>query len=317
MSDKKEYQILLYYKYVEIEDPSAEMVRQRGLCEKYNLKSRIIVAKEGINGTLEGLIEDTEKYIEEMEKDDKFKGIDYKKSKGYGQAFPKISVKVRDEIVSLKLGDQDINPNVVTGKYITADELHELYQSGEEFYVVDMRNDYEQKVGHFENAFLMPMQNFRELPEKLEEIAHLKNKKVITTCTGGVRCEKASGFLVMNGFTDVYQLFGGMQTYIEKYPNSHFLGKLYVFDGRVVWSVNENDEDSKIISNCDLCGKVSADYVDCGYIHCAGHRHFIACADCRDENNYAFCSEECKGKAYAENAFCNKRYPILEKESKK
>ncbi|GAB4163549.1 MAG: rhodanese-related sulfurtransferase [Candidatus Dojkabacteria bacterium] len=298
-----EFQILLFYKYILIQNPKEELKKQEALCKKLNLKCRIIIAKEGINGTLEGSKEATEQYISEMSKDSRFADIHWKKSVGTGKAFPKINIKVRNEIVSLQLGQEDFSPTQITGKYITADELHALYASGEEFYVVDMRNDYEQKIGHFENAILMPMKNFRELPETLKEIEHLKDKKVITTCTGGVRCEKASGFLVKHGFTDVYQLYGGMQTYMGKYPNQHFLGKLYVFDGRVVWGVNTESPEHQILSECELCGAKSDLYVDCSYSHCTNKRHFIACKECFDTDGKIFCSDECRTKAYKEDAF--------------
>src|SRR5690606_22853167 len=122
-------------------------------------------------------------YIYDMVTDSRFEDIHWKKSEGTGNAFPKVNIKIRPEIVSLGLGQEDINPNVASGKYITADELHKLYESGSEFYVIDMRNDYEQAIGHFEDAYLMPISNFREIPDKLEEISHLKDKLVITTCT--------------------------------------------------------------------------------------------------------------------------------------
>lgn len=295
------YQILLFYKYTYIEDPEAEMENQKAIFQELGLKGRMILAHEGINGTLEGKVEDTETYIDIMKRDPRFADIHWKKGEGTGNAFPKVSIKVRSEIVSMQLGENDFSPTETTGKYITADELHKLYESGEEFYVVDMRNDYEQEIGHFENAILMPMKNFRELPEVLNEIAHLKHKKVVTTCTGGVRCEKASGFLIKHGFTDVYQLYGGMQTYMEQHPNKHFIGKLYVFDNRVVWGVNTDSPEHKVISHCALCGKFSDNYVDCSYLACKNIRHFIACADCHDENGHAFCSEDCKAKAYVEN----------------
>ena len=289
-----EHQILLFYKYIDIENPEEVMKQQKELCSRLGIKCRTIVAHEGINGTLEGTKEATEEYINEMSKDQRFADIHWKRSVGTGDAFPKVSVKVRDEIVSLKLGEKDVDPNQTTGKYITAQELHELYESGEEFYVVDMRNDYEQRVGHFKDAILMPMKNFRELPDTLKEIEHLKDKKVVTTCTGGIRCEKASGFLVDNGFTDVYQLYGGMQTYIEKYPNQNFLGKMYVFDGRMIWGMNTDSPEHEVISVCDLCGDRSDDYTDCSYKHCEGMRHFIACDRCRAEDGAVYCREECK-----------------------
>lgn len=303
------HQIILFYKYTKIEDPEALKQEQIDLCKKLGLTCRTIVSKEGINGTLEGSVENTEAYIKAMSEDERFKDIHWKRSGGTGSAFPKVSVKVRDEIVTLGLGDFDFDPNDITGEYITAEELHDLYESNEEFYVVDMRNDYEMQVGHFENAILMPMSNFRELPEKLKEIEHLKDKLVVTTCTGGIRCEKASGFLVKNGFTNVFQLWGGMHTYIEKYPNAHFLGSLYVFDGRVTWDQGEQNKDNhEIVGSCEKCGTPSELYVDCGYIHCSGRRHFIICEQCLDKNGYAFCSDTCKSKAYEEKKFTNKRY---------
>lgn len=306
-----DYQILLFYKYTRIDDPYEEKVKQVNLCEKLNLTCRTIIANEGINGTLEGTIESTETYIEEMKKDDRFADIHWKRSPGTGDAFPRVSVKVRNEIVSLSLTpEDDVDPNIVTGKYITADELHKLYESDEEFYVIDMRNDYEMKVGHFKDAILMPMSNFRELPEKFETLESIKHKKIITTCTGGIRCEKASGFLVKQGFTDVYQLYGGMHTYIEKYPNKHFLGSLYVFDGRIIVNSKENQEEHEIVGTCEKCNTPSELYVDCAYLHCAGRRHFITCQNCLDENGFAFCSSDCKEKAYDSEKFTKIRHEV-------
>lgn len=288
------HQILLYYKYVLIEDPKALMDAQRDLCQKLNLKGRIIIATEGINGTVEGLFEDTEKYVAEMQKDPRFVDMNFKKSEGTGNAFPRLSIKVRTEIVSSHLGEKDIDPTKITGKYITAEQLHELIHSGKEFYIVDMRNDYEHRVGQFENSILPQLQNFRDLKDILPQLESLKNKTVVTVCTGGVRCEKASGFLVANGFNDVYQLQNGIVTYMEKYPNEDFKGKLYVFDGRMTIGFNTEDPKHEIISNCDKCGKKSDHYVDCNNKHCKGNRHYIECEECIAKDGGAFCSEECK-----------------------
>ena len=170
------------------------------------MKGRIIIAAEGLNGTVEGLLEHTQQYVEEMRKDLRFADMNFKRSPGTGQAFPKLSVKARSEIVSAHLGDEDVNPNEMTGKYLSAEELYNWIHSDKEFYIVDMRNDYEHSVGFFRNSILPPLKNFRDLPKILPSLTHLKNKTVVTVCTGGVRCEKASGFLVKHGFTDVYQL---------------------------------------------------------------------------------------------------------------
>jgi len=294
------HQILLYYKYTNIENPEELLASQRELCERLNLKGRIIIAHEGINGTVEGLIEDTEKYVAEMQKDPRFVDIHFKRSEGDGNAFPKLSIKVRDEIVSAHLGDEDVNPAEVTGYHMSADELHDLINSKEEFYIIDMRNDYEHKVGAFEGSILPKMSNFRDLPEAIKDFENLKDKKVVTVCTGGVRCEKASGYLISKGFQDVSQLYGGIVTYMEKYPNKDFKGKLYVFDNRVVMGFETDSPEHEIISKCDKCGKISDNYVDCAYKHCKGHRHFICCEDCISEDGKPYCSVDCEQKAMVE-----------------
>lgn len=289
------HQILLYYKYTPIEDPKALRDSQRALCEQLGLKGRIIVAEEGINGTVEGTVENTEKYIEAMKQDDRFADMNWKKSPGPGSSFPKLSVKVRSEIVSLGLGQEDIKPWEGTGKYLEADELKQWFENeknGEDFVIIDMRNDYEYKSGHFKDSVLPPLKNFRDLPKILPELEKYKDKKVLPVCTGGVRCEKASAFLMKNGFKNVYQLHNGIVTYMEKYPNKDFLGKLYVFDGRHTMGFNVDDPDHVVVGKCDVCQKPCDNYADCAYPRC--NRHFIACEDCRESDGKAFCSDNCR-----------------------
>lgn len=267
------------------------MREQRRLCKKLGLTGRIIIAPEGINGTVEGPLKNTEEYINAISKDKRFKDIDWKKSEGTGDSFPKLSIKVRNEIVSLHLGEKDFNPNKLTGKYLTAEELHEWFESKKEFYIVDMRNDYEHKSGFFEGSILPPLENFRDLPKVLPKLKHLKNKTVLTVCTGGVRCEKASGFLLENGFKDVYQLKNGIVTYMEKYPNENFKGKLYVFDGRVTMGFNTNDKLHEIVGRCENCGNPSEHYINCSTVGC--HRHFIMCENCVG-NGITTCPKGCE-----------------------
>lgn len=271
------YKIILYYKYSEIKDPASFCAEHKKFCEEHNLKGRIIISHEGINGTLEGLNEDTLKYIDFLSSIPGFENTNFKISEGDGKSFPKLSCKVRDEIVSAHLHN-DLDPNKITGKYITAEQLHELIHSGKEFYIVDMRNDYEHLVGNFEGSILAPFENFRDLPKVLPKLENLKDKTIITVCTGGVRCEKASGFLVANGFADVYQLENGIVTYMEKYPNEDFNGQLYVFDGRVTMGFNLDDPNRKIIGKCENCGAPSEVYTNCANLMC--HKHFICCDDC-------------------------------------
>ena len=325
------YEIILFYKYVHITDPEAVAEGEKERCLRLGFKGRCIVASEGINTTYEGTKENITEYIKELEKDERFLNIHFKKSVGTGHAFPKLSIKVRKEIVSLNLGVCDIDPNQITGIHLKPEELHEWlnpkgspdhfsndlgikekkaafaqgFGEPREFYIVDMRNTYEHKVGHFENSILFPIENFRDLPKVVEQIAHLKNKTVLTVCTGGVRCEKASGFLITRDFTDVYQLDGGIVSYMEKYPNEDFAGKLYVFDGRVTMDATNFYSDdlnhptslklrraSKIVGKCDACGEKSENYVNCANPVC--HRHFINCLNCLGKTDgKAFCPGGC------------------------
>lgn len=286
------YQILLFYKYVHIDNPEEVKFWHNEICAKLGLKGRCIIASEGINATFEGTEDSVKEYVKELEKDERFKNIHYKYSEGTGTAFPKLSIKVRKEIVSLNLGKCDIDPNQITGIHLKPEELHEWIKNGREFYIVDMRNVYEHKVGHFAGSILPPIENFRDLPKVAEQIKHLKNKTVLTVCTGGVRCEKASGFLITQGFTDVYQLDGGIVSYMEKYPNEDFQGKLYVFDGRVMMGFYTDDVKHKIVGQCDVCGEQSENYVNCDNPVC--HRHFINCKNCLIKSEgKSFCPGGC------------------------
>jgi UPF0176 protein len=284
------FQTLLFYKYTEIDGPEALKIEQQAWCEELSLKGRIIVSKEGINATIEGSLKDTEEYVKRLLGDTRFNGTHIKKSESSGKNFPKLSIKVREELVASGLGEIKRFAD-----YIYPEELHTWIHSGKKFYVVDMRNDYETKIGFFKDSILAPFQNFRDLPKVIPVLEPLRDEVIVTVCTGGVRCEKASGYLLKEGFNKVYQLHGGIVTYMEKYPNEDFLGKLYVFDGRVVLGFNTEDPKHVIVGKCDKCGKPSDNYIDCEYLHCVGKRHFISCDECSVRDG-KFCSKGCKIK---------------------
>jgi len=288
------YEVLLYYRYVAIADPAAEMARQRELCEKLGLKGRILIAEEGVNGTVEGLKENTEEYVRVMSEDPRFAGTHWKRSVGNGEAFPKLQVKVRKDIVSNAIADWGVDPRAKTGIHLKPEELRAWYESGQQFEIVDMRNDYEHDSGHFKNSILPPIGNFRELPDALPKLAHLKKKKVLTVCTGGVRCEKASALLLKHGFEDVYQLDGGIVSYMEKYPNKDFKGKLYVFDTRMTVGFETDSPEHERVGKCIHCGTDSEMYVNCANDLC--HRHFITCESCNAKSPYCAlsCEEKCR-----------------------
>lgn len=287
-----ENEILLYYKYINIENPQEVTLAQKTLCKALGFKGRIIVAKEGINGTLEGTKVNTQKYIDFMNGTELFRGINFKRSPGNGHAFPKLSVKCRNEIVSAHLGDEDVDPSKITGKYLSVEELHDWYRNGKEFYIVDMRNDYEHRSGYFKGSILPKLSNFRDLPKIIPDLEHLRNKTIVTVCTGGVRCEKASGYLVTKGFADVYQLKDGIVTYMERYPNEDFLGKLYVFDNRVLMGFNTDSKEHQTVGHCEICGRSAETYINCKNNNC--HKHMIVCDECLDGQKTAYCSLKCQ-----------------------
>ncbi|HSI20825.1 MAG TPA: rhodanese-related sulfurtransferase [Verrucomicrobiae bacterium] len=275
------YQVLLYYHYGHLTDAAELLVSQRALCQRLGLTGRLLIAEEGMNGTLEGTVEATEEYVAELKKDVRFRNIHMKRSVGTGNAFPKLMVKLRSEIVSAYLGDDDFNPADHTAPFISPEELHSWIHSDKELYIVDMRNSYEHLSGHFAGSVLpKDFRNFRDLPAILPQIEHLKGKTVVTVCTGGVRCEKASGFLLNKGFKEVYQLYGGIVSYMEKYPNQDFLGKLYVFDNRVTMGFNTDQPDHTVVGRCAYCDVPCERYVNDD--DAEGRPHFICCAACSE-----------------------------------
>ncbi len=289
-----QYDIILFYKYVHLDNPEAVAEWQRQTQQKFNLKGRTIVATEGINATMEGTKENIDSYLSDFLSDPRFANTHIKRSAGTGNAFPKLSVKVRSEIVTLGLDKAcDIDPNVTTGKRLSPEELHNWIAEGKEFYIVDMRNAYEHIAGHFKGSLLPPMENFRDMPQFIESIAHLKDKTVLTVCTGGVRCEKASGYLMTQGFNDVYQLDGGIVSYMEKYPNENFVGKLYVFDNRILMGFYTDDPKHEVIGRCSICNKPCERFTNCYDTQC--HRQVIACEECEQAEGQNFlCKQGCK-----------------------
>jgi UPF0176 protein len=288
------YTVLLFYKYVSIDKPEEFRLSILEKAKELGLLGRVLIAEEGINGTLEGITEKTAEFCEFILSIPEFADMDIKTSEGTGNAFPRLSVKVRNEIVGTRF-PKEIDPRKQTGKYLSAQELREWYERGEEFEIIDMRNDYEYKSGHFKNSINPKMQNSRDLPEVLPTLLPLQKKKVVTVCTGGVRCEKMSAYLLANGFTDVHQLHNGMHAYMEKYPGEDFLGTLYTFDQRHTMHFGGERE---IVGTCHVCEASTEDYIDCQNLQC--HKHLLMCVDCQQKEGQ-FCSELCKDKATSDS----------------
>lgn len=288
MSD---YRVLLYYKYAKIDNPERFRVEHLELCRRLNLKGRILVSEEGLNGTVSGTTEETERYMEAVHSDERFADMMFKIDEADGHAFKKMHVRYRPEIVSLKLGEDDLDPNELSGQYLKPVEFREALED-ENTIVLDARNDYEYDLGHFRGAIRPDIRNFRELPDWIKENKEkFMDKKVVTYCTGGVRCEKLTGWLLKEGFEDVAQLHGGIHNYGTDPETQGELwdGKMYVFDERI--SVDINRKEKTVVGKDWYDGTPCERYVNCGNPSC--NRQFIT----SEENEHTYlrgCTHECR-----------------------
>jgi UPF0176 protein len=193
---------------------------------------------------------------------------------------------VKPEIVNSGL--EHIDPNQKTGIHLEPHEFHKI-KDEEDVVILDVRSNYEHALGKFKNAITLDIDNFREFPEKVRELDNLKDKRVLTYCTGGIKCEKASAFLLEQGFENVYQLHGGIIKYGFEEGGEDFEGKCYVFDSRV--AVEVNDVNPTVLSKCHVCGKFSDRMVNCANPEC--NKHVPVCEECGWELDGA-CSPECQ-----------------------
>lgn len=284
----KPYSVILYYNYTPIHETEAYREKHHIFCLENNLLGRVIVSPEGLNGTVSGLTEDCKKYMVWLENDSLFTGtnFDFKVEEYESHTFAKLHVRVKEEIVNSDLG---VNPRLRTGKYLEPADFKEMYHNDPEVVLVDMRSNYEHNVGKFKGAITFDMENLRELPDHIQEIEHLKNKKIITYCTGGIKCEKASAYLLERGFENVYQLHGGIIKYGLEQGGEDFEGKCYVFDNRVTTDVNAVNP--AVISKCHICEATSDFMVNCANPAC--NAHLAICPSCLKAMDGA-CSDICK-----------------------
>ena len=286
------YEVLLYYKYARIEDPEVYAAEHRDLCRKLALKGRIIVAEEGINGTVSGLKEHCDAYRRVLDEDVMTAGIAWKIDPAEGHVFPKMSIKVRPEIVTLGLGEEDFSPEDLTATHLKPAEWRDAMKEGNVI-LLDARNDYEWEIGRFEGAILPGLPSFRDFPKWIRDHRdELKGKKILTYCTGGIRCEKFSGFLLKEGFRNVYQLDGGIVTYGKdpEVKGEGYEGECYVFDERLSVPVNRT-EGARLVSTCVRCGVPSIRYRNCSWMPC--NAQFICCEECEGYHG-RYCDPICK-----------------------
>lgn len=285
----KHYQTLLYYCYSPIEDGEKFAADHLEFCKSLGLTGRIIVADEGLNGTVSGTPEACKAYMDAVHADPRFAKTDFKVDDVEEPSFIKMHCRYKEEIVYSGLRDpQVIDPNRETGKHLEPEEFLRM-KDQEDVVILDVRSNYEHQVGRFKNAVTLDMENFREFPEKINELAQYKDKKILTYCTGGIKCEKASALLLREGFTDVYQLHGGIIKYGKEAGGEDFEGKCYVFDNRL--TVDVNAVNPTVISTCFNCGKQTPKMINCANPMC--NEHFTQCDECGWEMD-GCCSEACK-----------------------
>ena len=251
--------IILWYHFTKIAYPESEVEKQQKFCKEHNLKGRIIISKNGINGTLGGNKEDILAYKKWMHNKPEFKDTWFKKQSYENNPFPRLQIRAREELCTLRAGE--IKPEE-GGIHLEPHEVNELAKDPKTVFF-DARNDYEFEVGRFENAYNPNLKNFRDLPEKMDTLKKdLKDKNVIMYCTGGIRCEVASVLLKEAGIKNVYQIKGGIYNYNQQYPNHLWKGSCVVFDNRQQIGWNEDGSIyecqttpcKEILSSCKFCG---------------------------------------------------------------
>lgn len=287
------FQVLLYYRYVPLPDAEDYTERHREFCTRLGLRGRILIGHEGINGTVSGETAATEAYMDAMRADPATAEMVLKVDPAEGHVFPKLSVKFRKEIVTLGLpGEEDIDPNELSGERLSPKEFLAA-MSDPDAVLIDGRNLYEAELGRFKGAICPPIENFREFPGWLREHAgEWKGKKLLTYCTGGIRCEKLSGYLRKEGFDRVYQLDGGIVSYGKdpEVRGRDFEGLCYVFDERVGVEVNHT-ETRRVISHCRHCGVEEPHYGNCRLPTC--NAQIFVCPSCRERFGL-YCGESCR-----------------------
>jgi UPF0176 protein len=279
---------LLYYKYTHLEDAPTLAEQHLDFCKNIGLKGRVLLAYEGMNGTVSGTPEQCQAYIHFIESDPRFAGIEWKKDDSEEISFLKMHVRFRPELVSFYDKDYHYDPNRLSGKYLEPAEFLAM-KDEEDVVVLDTRNRVEWEMGKFNNALTLEIESFRELTERVDELKEkIGDKKILAYCTGGIRCEKATAFLLEKGFKEVYHLHGGIVNYGKQVGGKDFDGYCYVFDGRI--GVPVNTVNPKIITQCLNCGDESLRMVNCANPHC--NAHFVQCFNCGKELKGA-CSTQC------------------------
>jgi UPF0176 protein len=283
--------VLLYYRFVPIANPESERDAQLALGKELGLLGRILIAEEGINGTVSGSFAATEAWKEYHRKHPLFYDVEFKEDPAAKHLFPRLSIRTRQEIITLGYTMQAETP---TAPYIEPEDMRELLRKQQadpdpDTVILDTRSSYETIVGKFRGAIHLEVESFKEYGDRLDELAHLKDKKIITYCTGGIRCEKFTALMLEKGFQNVYQLHGGIIRYAHEMGGEGFEGQCYVFDDRIVAPVNIVDP--VVIGHCESCQTPSEHMLNCANVNC--NKQIILCEACAEALE-GCCSDACR-----------------------
>jgi predicted sulfurtransferase len=271
------------YRFVDLDDRDELQAMLRSLCHDLGLKGTVLLAPEGINFFIAGTPTSIEQFTQALEKDGRFVDIPLKVSYTEYQPFNRMNVRKKNEIISVGL--DHIRPADFTGEELEPQAFKAMLDAGEPVHVLDTRNDYELRIGTFENAIDLDIRTFRAFPEAIQRLPEsMKDEPVVMFCTGGIRCEKASAIMMEAGFTNVKQLKGGVLGYFEQVGGDHWNGDCFVFDQRV--AVNPSLNETEVVV-CFACREplsreeqTSPDYVigvSCSY--CIDRAHLVPISD--------------------------------------
>jgi UPF0176 protein len=290
--------IVLYYAFTPLPDPDAVRLWQRVLGEKLGLRGRILISKDGINGTVGGELNAVKQYVKTTREHPAFRNLDVKWSDGGAEDFPRLSVKVRDEIVSFGApGELKVDQDGVVGggKHLRPEELHRLIDAkkaaGDDVVFFDGRNAFEAQIGKFKDAIVPDVATTHDFIKELDSGKYddLKDKPVVTYCTGGIRCEVLSSLMVNRGFQEVYQLDGGIVRYGETFGDAGLWeGSLYVFDQRMHL---EFTPDAKTIGECVRCQAPTSKFENCSNAEC--RQLTLYCSACAADPATLRCPDGC------------------------
>jgi UPF0176 protein len=315
MSEEFPYWALAYYWIGPIADPAQQVARHQEFFKDRDVKCRIYLSEQGINGQLSARQDLARQYMQWMLSDPLFEGLKFKVHGVREQIFPKTTVKVRRQLVAMD-AEADLSQRGVS--IDPAEWKRMLEEKDPQTLVIDVRNDYEWDVGHFEGAERPSCESFREFPafaERLKERLDPKRARIMMYCTGGIRCEFYSALMKEQGFDEVYQLDGGVIEYGLKVGSDHWEGKLFVFDDRLVVPISSDE--APPITRCLYCDAWVDVYFNCANMDC--NRLFICCQECLKEHRGCCCGTCQSGRVrpYREDGSCKpfRKYSIEEKQA--